>query len=282
MLFMSTVESKCLVASSFKGGIGKTTSLVTVGAYLTKKLNKKVLYVDTDPQANLTSMFDLDQKTINAHSLVKAYEHDANDKDAPWNLTPININSNVDLLPATDSLTTINNIMKQESLIAPFTIYRYLSAIKAFSKYDYILVDTHNNFGLATQASMLCADYTMIPVGASRFSMDGIRQTLIHINNMRDHIVNPMTNQTLITAKPFMIGSIVPFTTKSSHDFLKAIKDNPQFVTYFHQRELFNRANFHHNDVFKEAQGNRNQEKVINNEVIPAVKKIIAYINKDN
>ena len=128
--------AKIIAIANHKGGVAKTTSCVNIAAALAK-MGRRVLLVDVDPQANLTSSFTDESK-------IEASIYDAM-KGAP---APImNIGDNLDLIPSHIDLAGADMVFSNK--IAREQILRnILDEIK--ENYDYIIIDTPPALGLVT------------------------------------------------------------------------------------------------------------------------------------
>lgn len=154
-----------------KGGVGKTTSTLNIGAYLAQK--HRVLLIDMDPQANLTTAFKLPP--------------DGPQHVGTWILdeTPLedirHQKENLHLIPSS------NHLRETEIMISskPGGNKRLRRALKPLkNEYDYILIDCPPSLGLLTVNAFLAADKFLSPFEASYFSYSGIANLL----NFRDNL----------------------------------------------------------------------------------------------
>lgn len=145
--------------ANFKGGVGKTTSTINIGAALARK-KKKVLLIDLDPQFNLTQSLGIsDPNKSIYHSLVK--------KEEPLVLP---INKNVFLMPSSLDLS------KAEFEMASMFKREYIldELIKSLDgNYDFILIDCPPALGVLTINSFVASDYIIIPVEAEFLALKG-------------------------------------------------------------------------------------------------------------
>lgn len=157
-----------------KGGVGKTTTAINLSAQAA--LKSKTLVIDCDKQANLSYNFGVTDPntTIRDALLGDRYE-----------LVPVR--KNLDLLPSSRDLigveTILNEKFNRESLLK-----KSLSEVR--DNYEYCFIDCPPEIGLITVNALTCADYVILPVKASQFSLEGISVMLEFLTQVR-HAMNP-------------------------------------------------------------------------------------------
>ncbi len=172
---------KIIAIANQKGGVGKTTTTVNLAASL-GVLEKKVLLIDADPQANATSGLGLDVESIELGTY-QVLEHTVSAKE-----TVLKTDSpNVDLIPAHIDLVAIEIelVDKQER---EFMLKKALNEIK--DNYDYILIDCAPSLGLITLNSLVAADSVIIPIQCEYFALEGLGKLLNTIKSVQK-IHNP-------------------------------------------------------------------------------------------
>ncbi|MCJ8345338.1 AAA family ATPase [bacterium] len=153
-----------------KGGVGKTTTSISVAASLSDQLGKKVLIVDLDPQGNTSSGFGVDksnQKFCVYNALISHVE-----------LSDIIIETgidNLDILPATIQLAGAEIELVGE-LNRENKLKRALS--KVVDQYDYILIDCPPSLGLLTINALSASSHILIPLQCEYFALEGLSQLL--------------------------------------------------------------------------------------------------------
>lgn len=163
-----------------KGGVGKTTTVVNMGAYLAEA-GMRVLVVDLDPQANATSGFGYNKLKIK-----KSAYHLLVDKMDAADVIVRHEATNVDILPAHPSLAgaeiELVNLMARE--------YRLRSALEPIvDNYDYILIDCPPSLGLLTINSLTAArSGAMIPVQCEYLALEGLSMLTQTIQMVRKHL----------------------------------------------------------------------------------------------
>jgi chromosome partitioning protein len=170
-----------------KGGVGKTTTAINLGVYLAH-LGKKVLLVDLDPQANLTSGIGLQ-----SDSSIKKFNLDIYDvltKQQP--ISKVFIKSNYDnLFVVPSSIGLAGAEIELVSAMSRETILKSALAEVA-NDYDYILIDCPPSLGLLTVNALVASDGVFIPVQCEYFALEGLGQLINTIN-----IVKKQLNQEL-------------------------------------------------------------------------------------
>ena len=151
-----------------KGGVGKTTTAINLGAYLAN-LGQRVLIVDLDPQANATSCLGVDKRAVQ----MGTYEALLNG-DLPVSSILFNERLNLALLPSSPSLAGAEVELVGESG-REFRLKNALISIDG--KYDYILIDCPPSLGLLTVNGLIAArDGVLVPVQCEYLALEGLGQ----------------------------------------------------------------------------------------------------------
>ncbi|MBR1394729.1 MAG: ParA family protein [Prevotella sp.] len=160
---------KIIALANQKGGVGKTTTTINLAASLAT-LEKTVLVVDADPQANASSGLGVDIKQIDC-SLYECIINHTNVREAIYT-TDIDgldiIPSHIDLVGAEIEMLNLND---REQVIK-----KLLAPIQ--EEYDYILIDCSPSLGLITVNALTAADSVIIPVQCEYFALEGISKLL--------------------------------------------------------------------------------------------------------
>ena len=167
---------KIIALANQKGGVGKTTTSINLAASLAT-LEKTVLVIDADPQANASSGLGVDIKTLES-SLHECLIGEADVRDAIY--TTDIIPSHIDLVGAEIEMLNIDHREK--------VITRLLAPIR--DEYDYILIDCSPSLGLITVNSLTAADSVIIPVQCEYFALEGIGKLLNTIKIIKSKL-NP-------------------------------------------------------------------------------------------
>ena len=155
--------AKTFVFVNQKGGVGKTTSAINIGAYIALA-GKKVLLVDFDSQGNMSSGVgvSLDKPTV--------YELIAGDVEAEKAVKHTMIKS-LDVISASLDLSgAAIELVEQER--REYFLKEALEPLK--SKYDYILIDCPPSLGILTLNGLVAADEVLVPMQCEYFALEGI------------------------------------------------------------------------------------------------------------
>jgi chromosome partitioning protein len=181
-----------IALANHKGGASKTTTVANLGAaFAMAPLNKRVLLIDADPQANLSTIFGCDPELIGMR-LEDALERPSwDDAPAPWRTRPVpghepvELAGGVHVLPCTEELEVV---VRSEAKAEGFA-HRLRNLVALYDgAYDVILIDTPPGRQALSTLALLAAQYVIAPIRPSDFDVEGaIRLTEMLEDEIEQH-----------------------------------------------------------------------------------------------
>jgi len=173
--------SRIYAFANQKGGVGKTTTAINLGAYLAAE-GKKLLFIDIDPQANATSSLGLDKNRL-PFSIYEALL-----QQVPLGQVVMPIDKvGLELVPSSPSLAGAT--VEIARLPEPTHLLR--KALASLDKrYDYIFIDSPPSLGILTVNALTATNEVIIPVQCEYLSLEGLGQLVYTINLVRSRL-NP-------------------------------------------------------------------------------------------
>lgn len=215
-----------------KGGAGKTTQTYNFGAYLAKK-GFKVLLVDLDHQLSLSrEVFGIREDDYSSNNLfhnqsVKIY----------------NVKKNMDLIPASLLLEGLEKEMALSDIPMPALVLNYWfddhgSEINV-EQYDYILFDTHPDFGIINRNVVVAADAVISPLEPNIFGWAAKARIQARVDGLLNNLINPSTRKPFIDTPLYFINNKVEHNTRESQDLVERTKDDEQVIATIPNKQLF-------------------------------------------
>jgi chromosome partitioning protein len=166
-----------------KGGTGKTTICYNYGWYLAEKKDKKVLFMDFDPQTNLVQAFNKasDESKVNLDNLMIDY---LKGKKINFEDYVIKITDNIDLLPSSNNISLVEEYLTDYLINKTFSEHKIYKALNrnmmirdileeniSENHYDYIVIDSQSNFSLLSTTSIIYARKVIVVIKPEWFSL---------------------------------------------------------------------------------------------------------------
>ena len=167
---------KIIAIANQKGGVGKTTTSVNLAASL-GVLEKKVLLIDADPQANATSGLGIDVETVELGTY-QLLEHSIKAEEAIIGTD----SPNLDIIPAHIDLVAIEiELVDQDQ--REYMLKEAIGHLR--EKYDYVIIDCAPSLGLLTLNALTAADSVIIPIQCEYFALEGLGKLLNTIKSVQ-------------------------------------------------------------------------------------------------
>lgn len=209
MCFEAKEPAKVISFINMKGGVGKTTLTKEIGYFIATKRNKKVLFVDLDPQSNLTQSFfrkyhysqedllDEDfQQPDNTPTDVKSVTENKKFTNASIHklFTPgkvsdltlddciLKLDNNISIIPG-----TLKSVFAERNQSIENHLYTYIERHDLKNDYDYIFIDCPPTYSNYTIAALITSDYYITPARPDSYSILGIDMLDQVVNQIKDH-----------------------------------------------------------------------------------------------
>jgi len=172
--------ARIVAVANQKGGVGKTTTTINLGASLARA-NQRILLVDVDPQGNLTSGVGLRDKVVAGTTIYEALTSPEPGVDARPFIVPTGI-ERLSLIPADRNLTgaeiELVSLSRREE--------RLRSLVRSMrEEFDYILIDCPPSLGLLTLNAFVAADTVLIPLHCEYFALEGLAELVGTMRRVR-------------------------------------------------------------------------------------------------
>lgn len=180
---------KIIAISNQKGGVGKTTTAVNLAASL-GALEKNILLVDADAQANATSGLGVDENDVRGGTY-QVIEHLADIREfiVPTSAPGVSLlPAHIDLVAAEDELS---DVPQRE-----FMLKQALDTVK--DDYDFILIDCSPSLGLMTINSLTAADSVIIPIQCEYYALEGLGKLLSTIKSIQNSFNPALTYEGML------------------------------------------------------------------------------------
>ena len=177
------MSTRCIALANQKGGVGKTTTAVSLAACLAER-GKRTLLVDLDPQANATSALGLEK--LSGGSVYKALMGSALLADS---IRPGGY-ENLEIIPSEVDLTVAEvDVARAENYLQRLQFA--LTPIQSTQQYEFILVDCPPSLGILTMNALAAVDSVLVPMQAEYFALEGLAVITRVLQQIRDSGANP-------------------------------------------------------------------------------------------
>jgi chromosome partitioning protein len=190
---------KRIVFFNTKGGTGKTTLCYNYGWYLAEKRNKRVLFLDFDPQVNLVQALQKKLFPRDGHNLENLIVNYIKKNDVNFRDYIVKINDNIDLIPSTNNISLIEEYLTDYLIKRTYTDNKPYQAmdrnllIKEILEnnidqddYDYVIMDSQPNYSLLSTASLVYAKNVILVLRPEYFSFIDVNYLNKIIKNLEE------------------------------------------------------------------------------------------------
>ncbi len=173
---------RVIAISNQKGGVGKTTTAISLSGALLN-YSKKILLIDMDPQGNCSRGVGIDP-TLIKHTLYDVFVNNYGIKKVIKKTSF----KGLDIIPCTVNLAIAESNINSSS---PLTLLKeYIKELEPL--YDYIIIDTPPSYGFLSMSSLIAAKEVLIPVQCEYFALEGVAQVLSTISNIQTNYNNKL------------------------------------------------------------------------------------------
>lgn len=162
---------KIVSLMNHKGGVGKTTSAINIGAGLVE-LGKKVLLIDLDPQANLTISLGISRQRVTIYEAIRGESE----------LVPFKVKENMDIVTSNLDLSSAEMELINEAG-REYILKELLEPLR--EEYDYIIIDCPPSLGLLTLNALTSSDVVYIPLQTEFLALQGLAKIKQVIDKVR-------------------------------------------------------------------------------------------------
>jgi chromosome partitioning protein len=242
------MSAKTIAFINFKGGVGKTATVVNIAANLAKYHDKRVLIVDLDPQCN-SSLWLLNPETWKAHvgdltkstyqifddQIIGSHRFDFNQavlRGVPFG-GGLPLIAKLDLLPAAVDMLRLEDKLHQNRHLQ---FFKFLAkALKPHhDSYDYIFLDCAPNLYSVTKAALFAADYCAVPYLPDYLSLSGFSILAEQVEEFYDRVSGSLTGRT----RPRIAALIVSHYRQVGNVFAHAINELEIQIQQLRERGL--------------------------------------------
>ena len=175
---------KIIMIGSMKGGVSKTVTTFNL-AYSLAKLGRKVLAVDFDSQANLSTCFGVENTATLPVSIGSLMLNQIEDEEMPETSEYIMSRNGVDYIPSSILLSAVDSKLRLE-MGAEKMLSQIMEPLRA--SYDYILIDTSPSLGALTINALAAADEVIITVNPQLLAMMGLQDFLKTVKKIKSRV----------------------------------------------------------------------------------------------
>ncbi|MFT8757345.1 ParA family protein [Leuconostoc pseudomesenteroides] len=255
--------TKIITFSASKGGVGKTTMTFNFGAYLNKQ-GYSVLLIDSDYQGNLSSTYGVYSSTNTLFDVFTGGQPKIRQ-----------INDQLGILPASPNLDQLEALLQGRNNQNFLMLMWLQDHAELVNHYDFVLIDTHPEFGTLTKNMIAISDHVIVPLEPSEYGfVQSKSQFEIRFKEFQADAVDIRTRISLIDAQVHYLANRVKFNTRSSREFASIIADLDDVVATIYERELFNTSTMLKTPIFELKNDNKKALAEIENAFVKLLESV--------
>jgi chromosome partitioning protein len=190
------ISTRIFTVANQKGGVGKTTSAVNIGAALAMG-GLRTLIIDLDPQGNASTAFGISRDEVNGM-------YEVITQDLPLSDAALKIPGypHLEVIPATQSLANaevelVPMVAREMRLKKALTNYLNECAQRG-ERFDYVIIDCPPSLGLLTINALVAADELLIPIQCEYYSLEGLTLLLHTVSLIKEHLNQNIKLSTIV------------------------------------------------------------------------------------
>lgn len=260
-----------------KGGAGKSTVTKNLTTYLALNKNKRVLNIDGDYSLYLTTnLYNVYEKQGNIGDLftLNNLENGCN-KDVQY----YTVHPNIDLIVGDPHLNEKQRKLTSEDGTSFILMKWLMNHTDKVSEYDYIVIDTHNDFDIFTKNAIAISDVVLAPLDPSEKNESITTRMEYELHKLEKQLVEPLSDKSYVDVTLYTIGNKIAKNTASHREFLNSIQQRDDYLTWFPQKELFVKASKEIKTMEDMMKADNNKHDIFYKQYLEAMEHIYNVIN---
>lgn len=258
-----------------KGGTGKSTIIYNYAYYLARKGNR-VLLIDGDESCNLTLSFP---KVVS-----DGYETSVADIFFKKEVEIINVDSNIDLL-AGSPLANDDKLDLKSKQNNCMLLYMYIADhYDQFEKYDYVLIDTHNDASLLTRNFIAASDIVLATCDPSKNGYRAWKQLLDTIETLKTELIDVISRKSYVSVEAYLIANMINFVGNNvdnvSKKFLDTIVSDDRYLGLVPRKTLIANTLMSNKNIFQAYDEMNESERKKNKKFFENIETLFDTITK--